>query len=351
MNTYQFINSKDIRSYCEKKRHKFNSLETAFLIYQSRNHTVAEKHSYWNKLIETTPDMVIEKRLNCPHYDSLHEFLRQYMALENSLLNRFFAAEDDGVYRFDKRYFPTYYYFRENRYYQDRYIDYEIGSNLYADFAVGLNMENKETGEYADEFLYYRVTKFAVLSSDTQKPAEFSVLIDFKGNPLKVSVWNDKNWITDDQWDILFSFDGMWINVPTPFQKGDIVFTNLIYDGFRPDPFVLTEICTDNARNVRSRMKFGDTSDMTAYGYRILDDEGHIYYECDHDYLSLEYYKEPLLDSQQMLAPISLFIRKKISIEGLLDCYEFTAAKIRTNRLSSHCEQLFDLCQCIGGIE
>lgn len=143
MNTYQFINSKDIRSYCEKIGHKFNSLETAFLIYQSRNHTVAEKHSYWNKLIETMPDMVIEKRLNCPHYDSLHEFLRQYMVLENSLLKRFFAAEDDGVYRFDKRYLPVYYGFNENRYYQDRYIDYETGSNLYVQ-----RPEATEQGEY-----------------------------------------------------------------------------------------------------------------------------------------------------------------------------------------------------------
>ena len=64
MNIYEFINSKDIRAYCEKIGHTFNSMEAAFLIYQSQNHTLAEKHDAWKGLIETMPNMIIEGRLN-----------------------------------------------------------------------------------------------------------------------------------------------------------------------------------------------------------------------------------------------------------------------------------------------
>lgn len=74
MNIYEFINSKDIRLHCEKSGHTFHSIESAYLIYQSQNHTLSEKHTAWWEVIETMPDMVIEKRINCPHYDSLHDF-------------------------------------------------------------------------------------------------------------------------------------------------------------------------------------------------------------------------------------------------------------------------------------
>lgn len=45
MNIYEFINSKDIREHCEKIGHKFNSIECAYLIYQSQNHTLPGKAS------------------------------------------------------------------------------------------------------------------------------------------------------------------------------------------------------------------------------------------------------------------------------------------------------------------
>ena len=40
MNIYEFINSKAIREHCQKIRHNFSDLEKAYLINQSRNHTI-----------------------------------------------------------------------------------------------------------------------------------------------------------------------------------------------------------------------------------------------------------------------------------------------------------------------
>lgn len=82
MDILRFINSKDIREHLRSIRYEFNSLETAWLIYQSHDATIDEKHKAWNELIETMPDCPIEKRLNTVAQDSLHAFLRLYMTLE-----------------------------------------------------------------------------------------------------------------------------------------------------------------------------------------------------------------------------------------------------------------------------
>ena len=53
MNIFRFINSKDIREHLRKLDYQFNSLETAWLIYQCREATSEEKHKAWEELIET----------------------------------------------------------------------------------------------------------------------------------------------------------------------------------------------------------------------------------------------------------------------------------------------------------
>lgn len=89
MNILRFINSKDIREHLRSIRYEFNSLETAWLIYQCHDATIDEKHKAWNELIETMPDCPIEKRLNTVAQDSLHAFLRLYMTLEDKYMNEF----------------------------------------------------------------------------------------------------------------------------------------------------------------------------------------------------------------------------------------------------------------------
>lgn len=44
MDILRFVNSKDIRKHLETIGYEFNSLETAWLIYQCRDATIDEKH-------------------------------------------------------------------------------------------------------------------------------------------------------------------------------------------------------------------------------------------------------------------------------------------------------------------
>ena len=97
---YDYINSKAIREHCKAIGHEFNAMESAFLIYQSKNHTLQEKHLAWEHIIQTMDDTRIAERLNCPYIPSLHGFLRKYMDIQKTVLDRFFAKEAGYIYSF-----------------------------------------------------------------------------------------------------------------------------------------------------------------------------------------------------------------------------------------------------------
>ena len=94
IDTASFLNSKDIADYWYKIG--WNSyctpLQSAYIIYKSRNKTLKEKHAAWKELMETTPDCPFaegfrKERMGLPDAlsGSLHAFLRAYMALEERL--------------------------------------------------------------------------------------------------------------------------------------------------------------------------------------------------------------------------------------------------------------------------
>lgn len=62
LDIYQFVNSKDIK-------YKFEPVCTAFIIQQSRGHSLKEKHEAWKTLIASTSDVAVPKRLNCAGWD------------------------------------------------------------------------------------------------------------------------------------------------------------------------------------------------------------------------------------------------------------------------------------------
>ena len=102
MDILRFINSKDIRKHLNSVGYRFNSLETAWLIYQCRDATIKEKHKAWNELIETMPDCSIEERLNTIPQDSLHAFMKKYMELEDKLINEFYDETHTDTFDDDK---------------------------------------------------------------------------------------------------------------------------------------------------------------------------------------------------------------------------------------------------------
>ena len=85
----QFVNSKDIREYLRTIDYQFNALEAAWLIWQSCNTTVDERHQAWKKVILEFPDCAIEERMNTRQQPSLHGFLREYMEMVKDMCQRY----------------------------------------------------------------------------------------------------------------------------------------------------------------------------------------------------------------------------------------------------------------------
>ena len=100
MSIYDFINSPDIREHWEKISYKPSPLEMAWLIWQSNNHTLMQKHSAFWTLIDNTDDCPIPAGPHGKGQESLHEFLILRQQLEIHLSSDFYKEEPGAVYSY-----------------------------------------------------------------------------------------------------------------------------------------------------------------------------------------------------------------------------------------------------------
>ena len=114
MDILRFINSKDIRKHLKDIDYKFNSLEAAWLIYQCHDATIDEKHKAWNELIDTMPDCKIEERYFTDHQESLHDYLKKYIEVENKLIKEFYDEKHTDTFDFDKPFVYKFEYIYKN---------------------------------------------------------------------------------------------------------------------------------------------------------------------------------------------------------------------------------------------
>lgn len=294
MKIYDFINSKDIRTHWEKIGYTTSPLEAAWLIWQSKNHTLQEKHTAWQELIDTTPDCEIS---TYRYENGLHSFLEAYMAVERSLIADFGKREENAVYTYapitDRRYSSGVFFHTFEEAYADACKqEYDHGTDCLAfvkayivgtpkkEITVLWNKDKKVTG--VDEFHYL----------------------------------SEKN---EADLNIFTVFEDLWFKFPVPFQKGDLVRRATgKYDSQESyDTFVLTKLCTeweDCDRRLRCCM------DMIASGY-FADENGNFYGECIHAYMDLEYAKNRLKPHERILIPLSRHMTGKTDIVKTLEIY------------------------------
>lgn len=310
MDIYEFINSKDIREHCRKLNHKFNTLESAYLVYQSRK-TIAEKHAAYREIIDTMPDMEFKRRNFIDvDYDSLHQFLREYIDAEKKVIEMF-KSEDRAVYRWAA--LPEF---------------TEENCDMFEDWKSCLDSceECCEECLVANNVTEYRIAKYWIKKSKDDDE-ERLIVAYFNSDKEMIRIFGYT--MDDADRDIQKTFDTIWIEVPTPFKRGDIVFEpGGFAEGYPPIacPFVLYSLCTwDNEERLIKKRKFADNSDMTADGYFYEDDAVNLYGECMHNYLNLEYYpgleleyfSSRLAGRERALTALSSFFKGKID-EALL---------------------------------
>lgn len=297
MNIYKYVNSKDIRRYLKGINYQFDSLEAAWLIYQCRNLTVREKHKAWKELIETMPDCSIGKRPNTKAQDSLHTFLQQYMELEDRYIQDFAKGNTDSD---------------EKQYVYQFEIIYEDGSEEKPDTVFSSIDAVEISWDFDEDITAIRCTKLQIDSLYVCATALLTPDFEF------INVKPEQ--FTDSEYDIFYGvFDGLWFDFPTPFKKGDIVWNPRYPDGRKTlwsGPLVLESLITERLGIDEWSRKNGDYTDMLYYGY-FLEPGKYIYWECNNNYMDLEYYRKKLVDTEKALIPISEHLKGEI---GLDDC-------------------------------
>lgn len=299
MNILQFINSKDVREHLKAINYQFDSLEAAWLIYQSDNATITEKHNAWRELIETMPDCEIVERFNTKAQPSLHEYLKKYIDTETSLINDFFVPAKDWIYTLE---------WKEN----DEWFNLDKYFKTFDSTQTTFLEESKEWRQAC----IYRIKK-----QKAESTQHITVTFNQDNQPCKYDIEGYSSNIFDILYDV---FEGLWFAFPTPFVPGDIVCQYNEHDnetfGFCRGAFVLKGI-TDDTAHERIK-KTGDTSDMNAWGFFQYDD-GMVYSEVMFNYMNLEYYRGSLTGKKRILKALGNFIKGKIDVGLLCNAYHY----------------------------
>ena len=315
---YEFINSKDVRGHLASLNYQLTPAQCAFLVWQSKRHTLEQKHEAWNDIINTLPDCDVQERINCKGWDSLHAMLHGYMGFEQKLLSRFQSDENGAVYEYE-----VWERAGENGYH------WNGGFRLFRTYDTCY----QRAREYAkEENCRFRIIKRYIDTSPDASDYDPNITVEYdeSGHIMDVSLYDNYNFFSRSEeeqavWNE--SFTGMWFDIPIPFVKGDIVCdnANIHTAGI---PFVLWG--TDpwyRKKHAEADSFYADYSDMNAVGYSY--DHAHRFFDDDFmvDYLNLEYYKEPLCGPERLLYAYSQFVKEKIDAYTLLKLYRMIRAE------------------------
>ena len=313
MNLYNVINSSSVGKHLETINYKFSALEASFLIYYSKRITLKEKHALWNELIATMPDTPIEERPNTTPHDSLHEYLKQYMSLENSIIDRFYSIEKDTFYTYD-------FYCNGDRSWCDN-------NGLYKSIDECLEALKKDSHF---DIKHIKLSKKYI-------DADGSYIDIYMNSSNEIISIDENRTLTENEGDIYYSvFEGLWFDFPLPFKKGEIIqYADCPYDVrfyFDTDDrsIVLEDdlIASEYLRNLHR--KGGDISDMTVWGI-FCNDDGKFYHECTSTYLDFEIQYKPLGKSEKAMLPLSNYLKGEISVDILCNAYHILLCEKHSN--------------------
>lgn len=327
MDIYSFINSKAISDHCRKIAHQFTPLEMAYLVHECDWLNIPQKHEAFREIIAEQPDMEVVERTWTPHFESLHHFLRTYMELENKYLDAFYQEEPNCVYSFEVLYSGD--------------ADYTEDDRIYHSFASCYKAVKQDIDELVEYYkrsnidirpLDIKVRKQWFNNDGDEQGKYITVCVDYDNNPTEI--WDSRAVTSSEDSDILCAFDGLWPEIPTPFQKGDILVARSKRNSDE-EPFILDSIPYwdedgKHAESIANMRENGDSTDLITWVYE-QNEEGSVF--CDHgpSYLELEYYDRELSGTEKILLAVSSYIKGELSLELLLRAYDILKNEHRAN--------------------
>lgn len=344
---YAFFNSRDIAEHCHKIGYQFTPIETAYIVWHSNHHSLEEKHNAWYEIINTLPDEQFRSNWDFEGY-TLHSFLRTYMCLQNEFIKDFCTTKEGYIYSYATL-----------QKYEDCYRPDDIIFDSY-DACLDALKTNEIDDDTYDEIAKVKIIRHKLYSSqvsfrDAQE--QESIIFDKKLCPFDIeSAYEsegEKRFLSPSN-----GFYEMWIAIPTPFRKGDIVMDVDVYIDYtkRHRPFILERIPywrrnSDNGENcaaeVERLLNLGvDWTDMQECVY-LQDGNGEIYWDHAFNYLDMEYYREELCGTEKFLTAVSSAMQGKINVEDLLRSHSIVLMEnytLETHRYFGDNSQLIKLC-------
>ena len=307
---YDLINSKAIGDYCREIGHKFNTEELAVLIYRNKKMDIFEKISKYQDLIDNYPDMEVIERFNCKHYDSVKTMIKNEIDRIIKLYQDF-IDEKDCIYGWsdwNKNGYSSYEIDNAKRTYRE--IENEI-TNLINEYNDIENFSiTKKFFDGPEVIFRYKEKKIVANCRVIKKIPKIIEIME----------------IDEEMPDL----EGIFVNIPVPFKKGDILISNTgsFYNNSENDEkkciFVLDNLTiwderikdTDFTRNL-------DMTDIMGKGYYLVDGSNNFVLEHISDYDFFEYYDGELEGTNRILKLISSFLKGKIdNLELFIKAYE-----------------------------
>jgi hypothetical protein len=316
---YELINSNAVANHCRSINHKFNTEELAVLIFRNKKLNVEEKIAAYKELIENHPDMEVIERINCDYYSSVKTMIQGEINRLTSLITAFNKSEEDIIYSYVPFYKSTEEYASETAFYNTHKTLKKVTDNI------------EEAIKEYDDFLMYHIHK-KYLSKDYIITAEYIVKD-------KMSIMVN----IDDSKGEMLDIEGICLNIPTPFKKGDILqfspvshYRNGTILQGRGIPFVLDWMITWREKFSEYLAKGNcDSSDMNGYGYYAMNPYNHekkvVYLDHVYDYDSFEYFDHELEGMERILKAISSLMNEDIDIMLFLHAYEQIKLEENTN--------------------
>ena len=292
MNNLEFVNSKDMREHLKKINWQPDAVLSSWLIEKSKNHTLEEKFSAWEELISVCKDTPLPKHNEM----RLFEFLKNYIGKTRAHIDEFTTNyNNEAVYSYSV-------YCEDKGWIRDR-IFYSSYENV-----LRATLEDDDL----DSIVSFSIRKDFL---DGVKQTE-TLYLSPSREILKIE---NSNNLSEEDFKILYEvFDSMFFDVPTPFNKGDIVTeTNGTYctPSYYEQTFVLTSIITNDKENMTKNSDCFGSADMTAHGY-FVDSYGELYGDCINNYLDLEYSKGESFTP--LLLATSDFVKGKIGLVEII---------------------------------
>lgn len=296
MNIYDFINSRDIAKYLKEINYQFSTLECAWLVWQSRKHTLKQKHTAWQEIIDTMPDCSVSARPNHKEVESLHNYLADYIKVQNNNVERFFTPNDKEYY------LGTAYGKRDNPFISGDYLSHSTAEECiqYMEYIYGSD----------GKIHTYVVTKQIVDGGDMD---EWQMNFNENKEILDIFSYGESN-----------LFTSLWLNFPTPFEIGDILeITNCGYETIvRGDFDYFSErlvITSFYGKPIAELATSGCFDDMAFDGYYA--GYNRLFRGKRGPYMDFERVKDKLTDSDNLLLPLSLHLKNKLNDIEMIDAY------------------------------